>query len=247
MDSQIWPIPPDTSRSGAISIVHIMKSQKSRSRGMPSQPPPGSTDRSPRTPAPFQPAPDSTGGSPLGSRRRSPPRPAPATSRDMQVTLVEWWLERVESKEGKIGVAGEACVPQMRHQSKEGKIGVAGEAYVPQMSEGAFSSKPNKARRLFRSCAIVKRLGYCTIESEDGYHIRIDGPLNISKTRENGFSEKVCECFKWDFPEQWQGLVNPKMVPDYNEHARSPAETTTAAPSPHEDVDMSIIAGFFSS
>jgi hypothetical protein len=44
---------------------------------------------------------------------------------------------------------------------------------------------------LFRSCAIVKRLGYCTIESEDGYHIRIDGPLNISKTRENGFSEKV--------------------------------------------------------
>ena len=48
----------------------------------------------------------------------------------------------------------------------------------------------------------------------------------------------MCECFKWDFPEQWQGLVNPKMVPDYNEHARSPAETTTAAPSPHEDVDV---------
>jgi len=47
------------------------------------------------------------------------------------------------------------------------------------------------AGRVFRSSAIVKRHAYLTIESEDGYQIRIGGPLNIPKTRENGFSEEV--------------------------------------------------------
>jgi hypothetical protein len=47
------------------------------------------------------------------------------------------------------------------------------------------------AGRVFRSSAIMKRHDYTTIESEDGYHIQIDGLLNIPKTCENGFSEEV--------------------------------------------------------
>jgi hypothetical protein len=47
------------------------------------------------------------------------------------------------------------------------------------------------AGRVFRSSAIVKRHDYTGIESEDGYHIQIGCPLNIPKTRENGFSEEV--------------------------------------------------------
>jgi Tfp pilus assembly protein FimV len=47
----------------------------------------------------------------------------------------------------------------------------------------------------------------------------------------------VCKSFKFGFPDIWQRLVNPKMVPD-NEHARSPSETTTGAPSPSVEAYM---------
>jgi hypothetical protein len=47
------------------------------------------------------------------------------------------------------------------------------------------------AHRVFRSSAIVKRLDDRKIESEDGYNILIHSKLNIPKTHENGFSQKV--------------------------------------------------------
>ncbi|XP_066399277.1 uncharacterized protein [Miscanthus floridulus] len=193
--------------------------------GMPSQPAPDSTGGSPRTPAP-----GSTGGIP-----RIPELSAQAVHRIARkcTTLVDWCLERVEGEEGKIRVAGTTFTPQMSEQ----------------MRKGASSSKGNMkvAGRVFRSSAIVKRHAYLTIESEDGYQIQIGGPLNIPKTRENGFSEEVCESFGIGFPILWQRLVNPKMVPD-NEHARSSSETTTGPPSPSvEDYMAYFLSDSFSS
>ncbi|XP_066394130.1 uncharacterized protein [Miscanthus floridulus] len=206
--------------------------------GMPYQPPPGSTGGSPRIPAPSQPAPDSTSGSPrtpapgsTGGVPRIPELSAEAVHRIARkcTILVDWCLERVEGEEGKIRVAGTTFTPQMGEQ----------------MRKGASSSKGNMkvAGRVFRSSAIVKRHDYTGIESEDGYHIRIGCPLNIPKTRENGFSEEVCESFKYGFPIQWQRHVNPKMVPD-NEHVRSPSETTTGAPSPSVEDYMAYFLGY---
>ncbi|OQU89334.1 hypothetical protein SORBI_3002G173400 [Sorghum bicolor] len=208
--------------------------------GMPSQPPQGSTGGSPRISAPFQPAPDYTGGShrtpapgSIGVVPRIPELSAQAVDRIARkcIILVDWWLERVEGEEGKIRVAGTTFTPRMAEQ----------------MRKGASSSNMRMAVRVFRSSAIVKRHDYTSIESEDGYQIEIGHCLNIPKTRENGFSEEVCESFDFGFPDLWQRLVNPKMVPD-DEHALSPSETTTGPPSPSvEDYMAKFLSDSFSS
>ena len=60
------------------------------------------------------------------------------------------------------------------------------------------------ASRVFRSSAIVRRHDYTTVESEDGYLIRIARLLNIPKTRENGLSEEVIAMIGLQGPEFWK-------------------------------------------
>eukprot|EP00267_Zea_mays_P024596 XP_008651283.1 uncharacterized protein LOC100278785 isoform X1 [Zea mays] len=181
---------------------------------MPSQPQPSSIGGTSQTPAPFQTAPVFTGGSPRTLATLSAQSVPRVTRRS--IALVDWCLERVEGEEGKIRVAGTTYTPQTS----------------PQTRREASSSKGSRkvAGRVFRSSAIVRRHDHFRIMSEDGYLIRIGCLLNIPKTRNNGFSEEVCECFEFGFPIQWHRLVNPKMVPD-NKHALSPSETTASAPS----------------
>jgi hypothetical protein len=62
----------------------------------------------------------------------------------------------------------------------------------------------NVAGRVFRSSAIVKHHDCTTIESEDGCPIRLAGPFNIAKTRENGFSEKVIDMIGLQVLEFWK-------------------------------------------
>ncbi|TKW03753.1 hypothetical protein SEVIR_7G063300v4 [Setaria viridis] len=149
-----------------------------------------------------------------GEATRTPPAPsaaaAPRVSYVQQcVVLVDWWLERVEGEEGKIRVAGIASTAQMR--------------------KGASSSTGNRnvAGRVFRSAAIGRRHDQHAIETEDGYKIQIGRLLNVPRTRDNGFPEKVCKCFEFGFPIQWLKLVNPKME-QQNEQAQS--ESTADAP-----------------
>ncbi|CAN6320218.1 unnamed protein product [Urochloa humidicola] len=157
-----------------------------------------------------EPTPGSTGGVP-----RNPPAPSAAaahvTCRQRCVVLVDWWLERVEGEEGKICIAG---IP-----------------HDPKSRGGASSSKGNGnvARRVFRSAAIARRHGDLKIETEDGYTIQIKRLLNVPRTRDNGFSEKVCTWFEFGFPHQWVDLVNPNME-QQNEQAQSQSESTANAP-----------------
>ncbi|CAD6219322.1 unnamed protein product [Miscanthus lutarioriparius] len=143
----------------------------------------------------------------------------------LEAVLVDWCLERVEGEEGKIRVAGTTYTPQMKHLLCCSILTISFSQILHGNREGA-----SLASRVFRSSAIVRRHDYTTVESEDGYLIRIARLLNIPKTRENGLSEEVCECFKFGFPILWHRLVNPKMELD-NEHARSPSESTANAPS----------------
>ncbi|ONM54310.1 hypothetical protein ZEAMMB73_Zm00001d020129 [Zea mays] len=191
---------------------------------MPSQPQPSSIGGTSQTPAPFQTAPVFTGGSPRTLATLSAQSVPRVTRRS--IALVDWCLERVEGEEGKIRVAGTTYTPQTSPQTRH-----LLRAYYANRREASSSKGSRKvAGRVFRSSAIVRRHDHFRIMSEDGYLIRIGCLLNIPKTRNNGFSEEVCECFEFGFPIQWHRLVNPKMVPD-NKHALSPSETTASAPS----------------
>ncbi|XP_025826509.1 uncharacterized protein LOC112901749 [Panicum hallii] len=156
-----------------------------------------------------EPPPGSTGG-----EQRTPPEPsapaAPRVSYEQRcVVLVDWWLERVEREEGKVRVAGTPHAPQMR--------------------KGASSSKANRkvAGRVFRSAAIAKRHDDTAIETEDGCLIRIGRVLNIPRTLDNGFPQKVCECFEFGFPLQWLKFLNPNME---QQNEQSQSESTADAP-----------------
>ncbi|KAJ1268458.1 hypothetical protein BS78_07G137000 [Paspalum vaginatum] len=149
---------------------------------------------------------------PHGYTSGTPP-PAPALSAQRVsnvrrcVVLLDWWLERVDGSEDKIRVAGITQTPQMRR--------------------GASSSKRSGqlAGRVFRSSTIVRRKDDAVIEAEDGYLIRICRVLNIPQTRDNGFSQKVCEMFEFGFPIEWHRLVNPNMEPE-NKHANTSSESS---------------------
>lgn len=126
-----------------------------------------------------------------------------------------------------------------RVEGDEGKIRVAGVTQAPQIRCGASSSKGNRklARRVFRSSTIVRRKDDNVIEAEDGYLIRISRVLNIPRTRDNGFPQKVCERFEFGFPIEWHRLVNPNMEPE-TEHSQSSTQSTAHAPSHSVDYYM---------
>ncbi|CAN6234662.1 unnamed protein product [Urochloa humidicola] len=127
-----------------------------------------------------------------------------------QVVLVDWWLEKVDGEEGKVRVAGISYTPQKGASSSMGNM--------------------NGLRRGFRSAAISRRHGHNAVETEDGRQIRIGCLLNMPRTRDNGFSEEVCKCFEFGFPDKWLEILNPNTE-QRNAEAQSQSESTANAPS----------------
>ncbi|RLM74881.1 hypothetical protein C2845_PM15G04720 [Panicum miliaceum] len=83
------------------------------------------------------------------------------------------------------------------------------------------------AGRVFRSAAIAMRHNDTAIETEDGCFIQIGRVLNIPRTRDNGFPQKVCECFEFGFPLLWRKLLNPNME---QQNEQSQSESSANAP-----------------
>ncbi|CAL5058006.1 unnamed protein product [Urochloa decumbens] len=136
------------------------------------------------------------------------PDPPPGSTfgamQQQYIVLVDWWLERVDGEEGKVRVAGTS--------------------YAPKKRKGASS-----AVRAFRSIAIQRRHDHDAIETEDGRQIRIGRLLNMSRTRDNGFSEEVCKSFEFGFPVKWLEILNPNTE-QRNAEAQSQSEPTANAP-----------------
>ncbi|WVZ60759.1 hypothetical protein U9M48_010740 [Paspalum notatum var. saurae] len=178
---------------------------------------------SPLAEMPSQPPHGYTGGTPALSAQR-------VSNVPRYVMLLDWWLERLEGSDGKIRVAGFTQTPQMRHfllLLLHFSFHFCSAVAFSTSRRGASSSKGNRqsAGRVFRSSAIVGRKDDAVIEAEDGYLIRICRVLNIPQTRDNGFSQEVCERFEFGFPIEWQRFVNPNMEPD-NEHAHKSSESS---------------------
>uniref|UniRef100_A0A0A9CQ81 SANTA domain-containing protein n=1 Tax=Arundo donax TaxID=35708 RepID=A0A0A9CQ81_ARUDO len=87
-----------------------------------------------------------------------------------------------------------------------------------------------RAARVFKSEAIARRRNSTTIETADGFLIRIGRLLNFPRTLQNGFSQEVCDCFEFGFPIEWEKLANPNMA-EMNGHPQSPSQSTANAPS----------------
>ncbi|XP_026390479.1 uncharacterized protein LOC113285963 [Papaver somniferum] len=73
---------------------------------------------------------------------------------------------------------------------------------------GGFVLSDNRAKRVFSSAPIIKRHSLMSLKSADGINILIQGPINNSRSQENGFSSEVCSRFIVGFPFGWEDVAD---------------------------------------
>ncbi|KAI3903290.1 hypothetical protein MKW98_031944, partial [Papaver atlanticum] len=73
---------------------------------------------------------------------------------------------------------------------------------------GGLVLSDNRAKRVFSSAPITKRHSLVSLNSADGINILIQGPINNSRSQENGFSSEVCSRFIVGFPFGWEDVAD---------------------------------------
>ncbi|XP_026391852.1 kinetochore-associated protein KNL-2 homolog isoform X2 [Papaver somniferum] len=73
---------------------------------------------------------------------------------------------------------------------------------------GGLVLSENRAKRVFSSAPITKRHSLMSLKSADGINILIQGPINNSRSQENGFSPEVCSRFIVGFPFGWEDVAD---------------------------------------
>ncbi|XP_073047125.1 uncharacterized protein [Primulina eburnea] len=91
------------------------------------------------------------------------------------VCLSDWWLVKAES------------------DSQGGGLSVSG-----------FTSREQRAMRVFSSAPILKSHDMFTLETTDGICVLIKGFINKARTLENGFPSDVFNHFVFGFPPYWK-------------------------------------------
>ncbi|GAV62706.1 SANTA domain-containing protein [Cephalotus follicularis] len=100
------------------------------------------------------------------------------------VSLQDWWLSKAVNDFG------------------EKQLAVAG-----------FTSRELQLPvRLFTSAPIVKRYDVFTLETSDGICVRLNGFMNKSRARENGFPSEASKYFVFGFPIYWETCAEKFLV-----------------------------------
>ncbi|XP_078437135.1 uncharacterized protein LOC144707768 [Wolffia australiana] len=118
------------------------------------------------------------------------------SSMEKMVWLRDWWLIKA------------------RDESNRETLGVGG------------VSASGKAARIFHSAPIVKRFDTFNVETMDGITIKIQGLINVSRTKDNGFPPEACNNFRIGFPYAWKQYGEKYFQENANERVPSKASVT---------------------